>query len=72
MKLVLNSEFRELQGIEKGESIRPYLTTEQIKAVETLQRIDIGLLVVFPEYETRKSALERYFESQQAKMLKGA
>src|SRR5690606_14551240 len=33
-------QFREAKGIPKGDSIRPYLSTDQIKAVETLQRVD--------------------------------
>ena len=47
-------------GIEKGESIRPYLTEEQINMLELLQKVDVGLLVAFPNYEDRKRHLEWY------------
>lgn len=53
-------QFRLANGIEKGKSIRPYLTKEQIDMLETLQRVDVGLLVAFPDYEERKRHLEWY------------
>jgi Rha family phage regulatory protein len=51
-------QFRDAHGIEKGQSIRPYLTPEQVELMEKLQRIDAGLLVAVPEYEKRKALLE--------------
>lgn len=51
-------QFRDAHGIEKGQSIRPYLTPEQVELMEKLQRIDAGLLVAVPEYEKRKELLE--------------
>lgn len=60
-------KFRELHGIPKGESIRPFLTDRQIELMDTLQKVDIGLLVSVPEYEQRKRLLEWYkmkFESR--------
>lgn len=62
-------KFRELNGIPKGESIRPYLTDTQIELMDTLQKVDIGLLVSVPEYEQRKRLLEWYkmkFESRKS------
>ena len=53
-------QFRLKHGIEKGESIRPYLTEEQINMLELLQKVDVGLLVAFPNYEDRKRHLEWY------------
>ncbi|WP_322354511.1 Rha family transcriptional regulator [Dehalococcoides sp.] len=53
-------QFRQLNGLEKGTSIRPYLTDEQVKLLETLQKVDIGLLVSVPNYEQRKRHLEWY------------
>ncbi len=53
-------QFRLANGIEKGKSIRPYLTKEQINMLETLQKVDVGLLVAFPSYEQRKRRLEWY------------
>ncbi|WP_339182913.1 Rha family transcriptional regulator [Paenibacillus sp. FSL R5-0701] len=52
--------FREEHGIKKGESIRPYLTTEQIRNIETLQRVDIGLIVGGIEFQERKVVLSNY------------
>lgn len=54
-------QFRELHGLVKGQSIRPYLTTHEIAAIEALQRADIGLLMV-PEldFQARKKRLTEY------------
>lgn len=41
-------------------SIRPYLTEDQIRMLDTLQKVDVGLLVAVPEYEQRKRYLEWY------------
>jgi Rha family phage regulatory protein len=46
-------QFRQAHGLEKGTSIRPYLTDEQIRMIETLQKVDIGLLVSVPDYQQR-------------------
>lgn len=53
-------QFRTANGIEKGKSIRPYLSDEQITMLDTLQKIDVGLLVAVPDYEQRKRHLEWY------------
>lgn len=53
-------QFRLANGIEKGKSIRPYLNKEQIAMLEILQKVDVGLLVAFPNYEDRKRHLEWY------------
>lgn len=53
-------QFRLANGIEKGKSIRPYLSDEQISMLETLQKVDVGLLVAVPDYEQRKRYLEWY------------
>lgn len=53
-------KFRELHGMEKGESIRPFLTGKQIELLEVLQKVDTGLLVSVPDYEQRKRYLEWY------------
>ena len=53
-------QFRLANGIDKGKSIRPYLSKEQIDMLETLQKVDVGLLVAFPAYEDRKRHLEWY------------
>lgn len=53
-------QFRLENNIEKGKSIRPYLTKQQIALIEVLQKVDVGLLVAFPNYEDRKKHLEWY------------
>nr|WP_299077981.1 Rha family transcriptional regulator [uncultured Fretibacterium sp.] len=50
-------KFRELHGLEKGVSIRPYLSNAEAEAVLALQRADIGLLEVIPEFERRRDVL---------------
>ena len=61
-------QFREANGIAKGESIRPYMSAEQIRAIETLQRVDIGLIVALPEFENRKMALQQYYAKLQLRL----
>lgn len=53
-------QFRQANGIEKGKSIRPYLSDAQIQMMETLQKVDVGLLVSVPDFEQRKRYLEWY------------
>ena len=60
-------QFRELHGIHKGKSIRPYLSDEQINLMDTLQKVDIGLLLSVPDYEQRKRYLEWYAMKLQEK-----
>lgn len=55
-------QFREKCGIRKGESIRPHLNNEQIKAIERLQKFDIGLLHTEPDYHKRKQILTEYHQ----------
>lgn len=50
-------QFRELHGLEKSVSIRPYLSDAEAEAVLALQRADIGLLEVVPEFERRREVL---------------
>lgn len=62
-------QFREVHGLPKGEVIRPYLTVEQIKAIEALQRADIGFLQIIPEYAERKEKLEQYYNRLRLKQI---
>lgn len=58
-------KFKESNGLDKSiSSIRPHLSSDQIQAIEELQRIDIGLIVAIPEYEERKRILENYYKSK--------
>ena len=61
-KIVLGmsaKKYRELRGLEKGVSIRPYLSDAEAEAVLALQRADIGLLEVVPEFERRREVLAK-------------
>jgi Rha family phage regulatory protein len=55
-------QYREAHGIPKGESIRPHLTKEQLKQIDTLQKVDVGFVLVVPEFEKRKEELKKYLE----------
>lgn len=65
-------QFRLANGIEKSKSIRPYLSNEQIQLMETLQKVDVGLLVSVPDYEQRKCYLEWYKMKLEEKSILGA
>lgn len=54
-------QFRLANGIEKGQSIRPYLTTQQIYALDRLQHLDYGLLYSCPDFQQRKQLLTSYY-----------
>lgn len=56
-------QFREANGIRKGESIRPYLTPEQARMLDALQRADCYLLVKVQDFRQRKDALTEYRDS---------
>lgn len=62
-----SKDFRERNGIQKGESIRPYMDKHQLKLLEALQKIDIGLLYSGLSYQERKNKLEEYAERYYAK-----
>ena len=53
-------EFRRAHGLKDGESIRPFLTAEQISVLDTLQKVDIGLMLAMPDFGQRKRQLEWY------------
>lgn len=65
-------QFRETHGIEKGKSIRPYMSADQIKLIDKLQKVDVGLLLAIPDYEERKKHLERYIEQTSVKAVEVA
>lgn len=72
-KIVLGlnaKQFKEQNGIgSKENSIRPYLTQKQIKAIEILQRFDIGLITMESDYQKRKEILTNYFMKLSQKRL---
>lgn len=55
-------QFRETNQLGDVKSIRPYLSPEQINMLDTLQKVDIGLLVSVPDFEQRKRFLEWYMQ----------
>lgn len=61
-------QFRKLYGLDKVQSIRPYLTSGQMYLIDRLQKIDAGLLISTPDYQSRKRQLECYL----GKIEKGA
>lgn len=67
-----SKQFKEHHNLGKVNSIRPYLEPEQLEAVKTLQRIDIGLIVAVPDYQQRKEILAQQYERLQQRLLKGA
>lgn len=56
-------DFRNINEIKKGESIRPYLTKQQIELIQKLQKYDSVLVDVLPNYDERKKALLKFYES---------
>lgn len=61
-------KYREQNGIKAGDVIKPYLTADQIRAVETLQRVDIGLLEAELDYEQRKEKLSGRYQKMQLRL----
>lgn len=66
-RIVLGTDvkhFKQEHGVGvKESSIRPYLTAWQIKAVEALQRADIGLVMSGMDFQSRKMLLTQYFNN---------
>ena len=66
-RIVLGTDakhFKQEHGVGvKESSIRPYLTAWQIKAVEALQRADIGLVMSGMDFQSRKILLTQYFNN---------
>lgn len=74
-KIVLGKtakEFRIDNGLDDATSIRPYLTFEQITAIEKLQRFDTGLLDIEPDFQKRKEMLTLRFQKLHQRLLKSA
>jgi len=73
-------QFRIAHGLEKKETIRPYLTAEQIEMLNELQNADSVFLMVYPDFQERKEKLKLYaakwmeqkrIERLQEKMIPG-
>lgn len=54
-------QFRQKHGLDKGDSIRGHLTHQQAEAIQKLQRFDVGLVAIYPNFQDRKRALQAYF-----------
>jgi Rha family phage regulatory protein len=54
-------KFRSLLGI-TGDSIRPFLSPDQLAQVTKLQRFDSGLVVTTQDYQERKRILSEYYD----------
>jgi Rha family phage regulatory protein len=65
---VSTKKFRAQHGI-TGDSIRPFLTPEQLEQVTKLQRFDSGLVVTTPDYQERKRILAEYRDRISRKTL---
>lgn len=55
-----SKQYKIAHDIPSNESIRPYLSEEQIKLLDILQKVDIGLLFSVSDYHKRKQLLESY------------
>ena len=56
-----DKQYRLQHGIPDGESIRPYLTPEQISLIDELQITDVGLLESDTDFQERKKILKRRY-----------
>jgi len=55
-------QLRMKHGLHDGTVVRPYLSQEELKLLDILYKIDIGLLLSTPEYHDRKAMLTQYRE----------
>lgn len=55
-----SKQYKIAHDIPSNESIRLYLSEEQIKLLNVLQKVDIGLLFSVSDYHKRKQLLESY------------
>lgn len=62
-------QFKDANSITDKQSIRPYLSTEQIKGIEELQRADIGLLIAEIPFDQRKQILTQHLQRMNVKKI---
>ena len=53
-------EYRKTHNIPSGKSIRPYLTSDEIKRLEMLEIVDMGLLAANLSFSERKEKLNSF------------
>lgn len=56
-------EYRMAHGLKDGDSIRECLAQWEIDAIHKLQALDVGLVILIPDFQERKAALQKYFDS---------
>jgi Rha family phage regulatory protein len=61
--------FRQTHGLESDAGIKPFLTAQELKGVELLQRVDIGLIEAGLAFEQRKEALARRYQRSSLRLL---
>lgn len=61
------AQYRKARGIPKGQSIRPYLTEEQISDIDRLQHADVGFTLAVSDFQERKRLLTEYKKRLDAK-----
>lgn len=64
-----SKQFRESHQLDNAHSIRPYLSEEQIAAIRSLQRMDIGLIMAIPDFQERKRVLAEFHQSRSQKSI---
>jgi phage regulator Rha-like protein len=65
-----SKQYKQAHGLEKDSNIRDFMTEVEIMAVEHLQRSNTGMIELGVDYNKRKSALQRVFDTRYAvKML---
>lgn len=62
-------QFKEVHGLGKVDSIRPYLTVEQLQLIAMLQKTDIGLVLTELDFQKRKRTLEWYYSKLRQRLL---
>jgi len=56
-------EYRMAHDLKDGDSIRDHLTPQEIETIHKLQALDAGLVFLIPDFQERKAALQKYFDS---------
>lgn len=64
-------EFKEVNNLGAVNSIRPYLTNEQLHYIGLLQRADIMLVLTEQDYDKRKEVLQTYYNRLTKKQIAG-
>jgi len=64
-----SKEYKKANNLGNVDSIRPFLTAEEIKYIALLQKADIGLVLTIKDYQERKRALEWYYLRLKQKQL---